>query len=169
MKEHLEELLAQSMLHLQREGVGVLAVAEQVGEGLRRMVHVALEVHERHPTLAAGRGEVLAQPAGSGLRRTLLDDFNVPAGEIWTLGGMCWTSVHGAGELLGIPDAADELGRALGGWPEGVVRVTAEQLAAAATGSGSAATGSGSGMGSGSGSGMGMAASGFGSGAFVDA
>jgi hypothetical protein len=42
--------------------------------------------------------------------------------------------VHGAGELLGVPDAAEELGRVLGGWPEGIARVTAAQLGAAAAG-----------------------------------
>jgi tetratricopeptide (TPR) repeat protein len=42
--------------------------------------------------------------------------------------------IHGAGELLGIPNAAEELGRVHGGWPEGIAGVTAEQLGAAAAG-----------------------------------
>jgi hypothetical protein len=42
--------------------------------------------------------------------------------------------VHGAGELLGLPHAAEALGRALGGWPEGLVRVSAAQLGTAAAG-----------------------------------
>ena len=41
--------------------------------------------------------------------------------------------VHGAGELTTIPDLANELGLALGGWPDGVARVTEDHLADAAT------------------------------------
>ena len=49
----------------------------------------------------------IGDPVGSGTRRTLLDDFTVPAGETWSVASLNWNSVHGGGEPAGTGIGAD--------------------------------------------------------------